>query len=184
MYIEQQLSIVIGVSGTGKSTIAQRLAAATGGTYLDADDYHPPLNVETMRNGHPLDDEMRFGWLQDVCEAISSQTNPHSILACSALKRSYRDVFRTRFVNVQFMLLNVPKKILQARLAARENHFMPPSLLDSQFATLQMPDASETDIELVDGTLSIDQIVDTVTSGNSMHVKSVQNDIDPDAPSD
>ncbi|MGJ8528600.1 gluconokinase [Maritalea sp.] len=164
---ERKLIIIIGVSGTGKSTIAQKLAGATGGVYLDADDYHSPINVQTMRNGQPLNDSMRYGWLQDVCAAVSKQANPNCVLACSALKKQYRDVFRERHENVRFVLLDVPKQVLQSRLKNRKNHYMPPSLLDSQLATLQLPDAHETDVELVDGTLLIEQIVAVLNESNA-----------------
>lgn len=150
---------VIGVSGTGKSTVASALAKALGGSFLDADDFHSAENKTSMANGVPLTDQMRKGWLEAVCTATNEQTG-YSVVACSALKKVYRDSIRAQVTHCQFVFLNVGQCVLEARMANRSDHFMPVSLLESQLQTLQVPTATETDVMSVDGTLPVPAIVE------------------------
>src|SRR5579884_1235439 len=128
--------VVMGVSGAGKTTVGRALAAALGWPFVDADDLHPAANVEKMRRGQPLDDADRAPWLAAVASTIRSMRD--GVVACSALKRAYRDLLRVRD-DVRFVYLAVDEKVLAARLAARQGHYMPPSLLPSQLATLEPP---------------------------------------------
>ncbi|WP_375399815.1 gluconokinase [uncultured Amnibacterium sp.] len=131
--------VVMGVSGCGKSTVAAALADRQGGVYLDADDFHPPSNVHKMQTGVPLTDEDRGPWLDNVALAVHqrAEAGEQVFMACSALKRVYRDRIRVAVPDVAFLLLTAPRAELERRLHQRHGHFMPPSLLDSQLQTLQ-----------------------------------------------
>ncbi|MDO6590966.1 gluconokinase [Loktanella sp. D2R18] len=132
--------MVMGVSGAGKSTIAQGLATVLGGVYLDGDDYHPQSNVDHMAAGRPLTDDMRWPWLDILGATVNASRADHvTVFACSALKRSYRDHLRAAIPDLQIAYLDAPYEVVSARMAARENHYMPTSLLDSQFAVLEVP---------------------------------------------
>jgi carbohydrate kinase (thermoresistant glucokinase family) len=144
--------VVMGVSGGGKSTLGRALAKRLGAVFVDADDLHPLANIEQMKAGQPLTDEMRWPWL-DACGA-EMRRNDKIVLACSALKRSYRDRLRACVPDLRIVYPQLTREIVEARLAAREGHFMPPSLLASQFATLEPPTADETPI-LLGGSLDL-----------------------------
>ena len=131
-----QRIVVMGVSGSGKSTIGELLAERLDVPFVDADSLHPLTNVEKMEQGIPLDDDDRWPWLQAVGEHIAAASGG-IVVACSALKRSYRDRIRSAAPDVRFAYLEGDQGLLAARMAARHNHFMPPSLLDSQLATLE-----------------------------------------------
>ena len=134
--------IIMGVSGSGKTTIGQLLASETGGTFLDGDDFHPPENVAKMSTGIPLTDADRQGWLEKLATIIH-EADTFTIIACSALKASYRDILK----GAQFAFLNGSPELLAQRLQERENHYMPPGLLQSQLDTLEVPpDALTLDI--------------------------------------
>ena len=135
------LFIVMGVSGSGKTTIAQMLARATGGEVLDADDFHTPENKAQMHAGIPLTDEQRWPWLDRLNTALraAATKNKPIYLACSALKQSYRDRLVIELPGARFIYLKSTFAFIHARLAQRKNHFMPASLLESQFATLEEP---------------------------------------------
>lgn len=135
----------MGVSGAGKSTVAAALAARLGGRFLDADDLHPSSNVEKMRAGIPLDDDDRMPWLRVVGEtlAAASATGEIPVIACSALRRRYRDVIRAAAPDAFFVLLQGTPELLAERMGARPGHFMPASLLASQLATLEPPQPDE-----------------------------------------
>jgi gluconokinase len=147
--------IVMGVAGAGKTTVGRALAAALGWPFVDADDLHPAANVDRMRRGQPLDDADRAPWLQAVASTI--RTMKDGVVACSALKRAYRDALRVRD-DVRFVYLVVDRAVLERRLAARRGHYMPPSLLPSQLATLEPPD----DAIVVDGDAPVDRLVDEI----------------------
>ncbi len=149
--------VVMGVAGSGKTTIGQLLAARLGWPFYDADDYHPPANVAKMARGIPLDDADRTGWLAALAGLIGGglARGENGVLACSALKRDYRAVLRVDERRVRFVYLRGDYDAIQARLLAREDHFMPAVLLRSQFDALEEPD----DAIIVDVALEPVQIV-------------------------
>ncbi len=147
-----KILIVMGVSGCGKSFIGDRLAQVLGGVFADADDFHPSANIAKMANGIPLNDTDRSPWLEILRDQIElhQKTDNYYVLACSALKQLYRDRLRGNDSpeTLIFVYLKGSKALIRHRMEARE-HFMPPALLDSQFATLEEPiDAIVVDIEL------------------------------------
>lgn len=131
--------VIMGVSGSGKTTIARALVERLGWTFAEGDDFHPPANVEKMRAGHPLDDEDRWPWLRSVAAWIGEQeaAGENVILTSSALKRAYRDLLREGHPSVLFVHVDVPADVLRKRLVSRTGHYMPASLLDSQLAILE-----------------------------------------------
>lgn len=143
--------VVMGVCGTGKTTVGERLAQALGCPFLEGDSFHPASNVEKMRRGAPLDDADRWPWLQSLGRAIGEHVgrSEQVVTACSALKRVYRDRLReAASADITFILLDGDPKMLSERLEARQDHYMPPSLLDSQLAILERPGPDETAIHL------------------------------------
>jgi gluconokinase len=133
--------IVMGVSGCGKSTVGRLLAERTSALFLDADDFHPPANVAKMRAGTPLTDEDRAGWLRSLRDEIETalRAGTSLVLACSALRDVYRRALARPGEDVRFVHLVGTFESLHARLAERKDHYMPPALLRSQFATLEPP---------------------------------------------
>jgi len=155
--------IVMGVSGAGKSTIADKLAERLGWNYQDGDRFHPPSNVAKMSAGQPLTDEDRWPWLRAIADEIERvcKAGQHVVIASSALKRAYRDLLVHGQPDVRIIYLKGPQELIESRLALRKNHFMPPGLLESQFKTLEPPDASENPVTVsIDG--SVDSIVDDI----------------------
>lgn len=140
---QQPVLVVMGVSGSGKSTVAGILAGQLGWDLAEGDDLHPAANVAKMRAGHPLTDEDRWPWLATITSWITEHTMAGipGIITCSALKRIYRDVMRGP--DVVFVHLAGSKDQIGQRLASRLDHYMPPTLLDSQIATLEPPGADE-----------------------------------------
>lgn len=139
---------VIGVAGCGKSTVAQALAAKIGGAFLEGDEYHPPENVAAMAAGQALTDDMRWGWLEDLATAAATRADAGQdvLVACSGLKRSYRDVLRRIAGPCRMVFLQGDKALILARMKLRQDHYMPTSLLDSQFAALEPAQSGETDV--------------------------------------
>ncbi len=136
--------VLMGVSGSGKTTIGETLAPRLGLPFRDADEFHPPANVAKMASGIPLDDDDRWPWLDAIGAAIHAAGSSGIVVTCSALKRIYRDRIRTAAgLPVRFVHLDVSRATLEKRLASRRGHFFPPSLLDSQLATLEPPTADE-----------------------------------------
>ena len=131
----------MGVAGCGKTTVAKLFAAKTGAAFFEGDDFHPPENVTKMRSGIPLTDEDRVAWLLALRKIISDSLdqNIFSVLTCSALKAKYREQLRADDARVQFVHLTGSREIIEARLKQRSGHFMPPTLLDSQFTILEPP---------------------------------------------
>jgi gluconokinase len=141
--------ILIGVSGSGKTSIGRALSMLTGYSFLDADDYHSPENIAKMSRGEQLTDADRQPWLDSLSEVISSQIDQgkQTILACSALKKSYRSqLAQSNLPSVHFVYLKVVPELLETRLKQRKGHFMSPKLLLSQLETLEEPTASEATI--------------------------------------
>lgn len=139
---------VIGVSGCGKTTIAGGLAERLGATFLEGDSFHPPSNVEWMRSGQPLTDEMRWGWLEALGQATRAEAEAGRdvVTACSGLKKSYRDLLRKVAGPCRILFLVGAPELIRARMLKRTDHYMPATLLDSQFATLEPPGADEPDV--------------------------------------
>ncbi|MBK9080892.1 MAG: gluconokinase [Rhizobiales bacterium] len=135
----------MGVSGSGKSTIGAALAERLGWPFRDADEFHPPENVAKMSRGAPLTDEDRKPWLAAIAAWIDARRadGAHGVVTCSALKRAYRDVIVGARADVRLVFLDGPRELIGARMGARRDHFMPTSLLDSQFATLERPAPEE-----------------------------------------
>jgi carbohydrate kinase (thermoresistant glucokinase family) len=131
--------LVMGVCGSGKSTIARMLADALGAEFLEADDFHPESNREKMRQGIPLAEQDREPWLASLASKISQLSPAPFVLACSALKEVHRQILRRSCPEMRVVLLHGSRKLLENRLTQRDNHFMPASLLDSQLATLEIP---------------------------------------------
>lgn len=132
----------MGVSGCGKSTVGRLLAQELGGTFIDGDDLHPETNIAKMSAGQPLTDQDREPWLRLIAQQL--QTGPAAtVVACSALRRSYRDIIRAQAPETVFIHLDGTRDVLASRLTVRPGHFMPTSLLDSQLATLEHLDPDE-----------------------------------------
>ena len=139
------IAVVMGVSGSGKTTVAALVAAMRGWTYVEGDDLHPAANVEKMSKGIPLDDNDRWPWLERIAAAIDGwrKSGESGIVTCSALKRAYRRILIGDRPDVSLVYLRGDRALIGARMAARHEHFMPVALLDSQFATLQEPGPDE-----------------------------------------
>ena len=137
--------VLMGVSGSGKTTIGELLAARLGWPYEEGDALHPPANVAKMHAGHPLDDADRAPWLAKVADWVDARLDAGEcgVITCSALKHAYRDLIDRRGKGVEFVWLHGPRELIASRLATRQGHFMPASLLDTQFATLEEPVAGE-----------------------------------------
>ena len=156
--------LVMGIAGTGKSVIASRLSAALGGIFIEADAYHSQDNVDRMRQGIGLSDEDRWPWLAAVAQAVLDAQSRPVILACSALKRSYRDFLRARIGAFPILYLAGSPALIGERLAHRRNHFAGGSLLESQLQTLEPP-AEDEDVIHLDIRRSPDAIVADALAG-------------------
>lgn len=144
------IAVVMGVSGSGKTTVGAALACRLGWRFQEGDALHPPENVAKMRAGVPLDDADRAPWLRAVAAKIDEwrQRGEAGVIACSALKRRYRDIVIGDRPEVRLIYLTAPPALIAERLAARRGHFMPASLLESQFAALEPPDPDENALSL------------------------------------
>ena len=163
--------VVMGVSGTGKSTVAGLLAGHLGWALQEGDDLHPAANREKMARGMPLTDDDRWPWLDAVADWIHGRiaAGRPGIITCSALRRVYRDrLRRDDRDHVVFVHLSGSRDVILERLAARKGHFMPPSLLDSQFATLEPPEPDEKAVT-VDVALPADEQVAGIIEGLDLH---------------
>ncbi|PKR58156.1 gluconokinase [Thalassospira lohafexi] len=178
--MDRQISyvVVMGVSGSGKTEIARRVAKATRSQWLDADDHHPIENVEHMRSGKPLTDDMRWPWLAAVADAARAKADARAsdlcsdtvFIACSALKQSYRDFLSRELSPATFVFLDGTRDVIQTRLESRVGHFMPSALLDSQLAVLEPPGPDENCV-----TVSIDAPIDTVVATVTERLKASEN---------
>lgn len=156
--------VLTGVTGSGKSTVGEALAERLGWECLDSDSLHEDASIEKMRSGTPLNDEDREGWLARVRDWIDR--HPHSVVACSALRRAYRDTLRQAGRPVWFCHLDLPYDVLAARLERRTGHFAPASLLPSQLQTLERLEPDEPGTT-VDGDGTVEQVVDRVAEALS-----------------
>ena len=152
--------VVMGVSGCGKSTIGSALAEKLGIAFVDADSLHPPANIEKMAAGIPLTDDDRWPWLDEVGLRLLAGENAGVVIACSALRRAYRDWIRQTARGTVFIHLDGGRDVLADRMGARPGHFMPLSLLDSQIATLEPLEADEAGLVL-DIDAPVAQLVDS-----------------------
>jgi gluconokinase len=144
--------VVMGVSGSGKTTVAELLAKRLGWPYMEGDRLHPPANVEKMRQGVPLTDADRAPWLDRIGEELKrwAAEGRSGVMTCSALRRAYRDRIRSRRPDVRFVYLKGSQTLIESRVAARHHEYMPASLLKSQFATLEEPTPDEPGVVTVD----------------------------------
>jgi gluconokinase len=140
-----QVLVVMGVSGSGKSTVAALIAERLGWIFVDGDSFHTPEHVAKMHAGHALDDEDRAPWLARIATWIRHrlEAGESGVVVCSALRRAYRDILTRGSRRVRLVYLDGDKALIAGRLAARHGHFMAPRLLDSQFATLEIPGPDE-----------------------------------------
>jgi gluconokinase len=148
--------VVMGVSGSGKSTVGAAIAQRLRVPFADADDFHPPANIAKMTAGHPLDDDDRYPWLEAIGEWLAAHPDG-GVMSCSALKRQYRDQLRRHCPHVEFVHLAGSPEVIARRQASRPGHFMPASLLASQFEILEPLDADEAGI-----TIDVDQSIDAI----------------------
>jgi gluconokinase len=150
---EVRYIIVMGVSGCGKSTVAALLAGRLGWEFAEGDALHPDSNVEKMRQGIPLTDDDREPWLHEIANTLGGwrAAGKPGIVACSSLRRRYREIIAAGEGDVRFVYLRGSFSLIEQRLATRQGHYMPPSLLDSQFATLEEPAPDEPAITLDTG---------------------------------
>jgi gluconokinase len=158
--------VVMGVSGSGKSTLAQALASRWAVPYIEGDHLHSHDSINKMAAGTPLADDDRWPWLDRVGAAIlaSRSGDGGAVASCSALRLVYRDRLRRAVgPSLRFVLIDLPRAVLESRMDERPGHFMPPALLDSQLRTLEPP-LDEADVLTVDGQQSLDTIVDTVSA--------------------
>jgi gluconokinase len=160
--------VVMGVAGCGKSTVGKALAEHLQVPYGEADDFHPPANVAKMRAGEALTDADRAPWLATIAEWIGTAGEQGRVVSCSALKRAYREVLRAPDPRTFFVHLVLTPETATARVSGRSGHFMPSTLVASQFAILEPLGPDENGIG-VDATLPIDQIVEKVTSRMPTH---------------
>ncbi len=163
--------IVMGVSGSGKTTVGQGLAKELGFELIEGDDYHPPGNVQKMAAGIPLTDEDRRPWLQTLAELLADRhARGHgTVLACSALRRAYRDVLRSAVPADEtfVILLEADAATLRSRMASRTGHYMPPALLESQLATLEPLQLDERGVVLNATRPPADVVADAVSAVRS-----------------
>ena len=157
--------VIMGVSGSGKSTVAALIASRTGCALAEGDDFHPPASIARMAAGQPLDDTVRAPWLAAIASWLSQRAarGECAVVSCSALRRAYRDVLRGAGQGVRMVHLAGPRELVAQRLAGRHGHFMPPELLASQYATLEPLAPDEPGITL-DLTLPATQLTDAVLS--------------------
>ncbi|QKJ85268.1 Gluconokinase [Paramixta manurensis] len=153
--------VLMGVSGSGKSAVANDVSYQMKSAFLDGDFLHPRANILKMAEGHPLDDNDRRPWLESLNDAAFAmqRTNDVSIIVCSALKKSYRDILRKDNQNLSFIYLKGDFATIEARLKARKGHFFKTQMLVTQFETLEEPGADEPDVLVVDINHSLDEVV-------------------------
>jgi len=154
------IAVLMGVSGSGKTTIGRALAETLGAEFLEGDSFHPAANIAKMSRGEPLDDADRRPWLDRLADELARArvAGRSVVLTCSALKRSYRDRLRRGAPDLRLVYLKGRKALIRSRIEARKRHFMPPGLLDSQFASLEEPRPDESPV-VIDVTPPLDIVV-------------------------
>ncbi len=148
--------VVMGVAGCGKSAVGERIAQGLGLPLIEGDEFHPASNIEKMRQGLPLNDQDRAGWLQRLGQEFSRHPGG-AVMTCSALKRSYRDTLRAAAPRLRFVHLALSQEQALERVAARDGHFYPPSLVASQFQALEDP-AAEAGVVVIDACLPLEEV--------------------------
>jgi gluconokinase len=167
--------VVMGVSGSGKSTVGAALAQRLRVPFADADDFHPPANIAKMTAGQPLDDDDRYPWLEAIGRWLAERSDSGGgVMSCSALKRKYRDQLRRHCMSVEFLHLSGTPDVISKRQASRPGHFMPASLLASQFATLEPLEPDERGV-VIDVDQNIDSIVDNYVALSATHTTEQEN---------
>ena len=169
-----RIIIVMGVSSSGKSTVGQSIARRLHVSFLDGDGYHPEANVEKMRAGIPLTDEDRWPWLEKLATALheAAEKKNAAVGACSALRRSYREFLVEKAGEpILFVYLEGSKDVIAERMAKRQHEYMPTSLLDSQFATLELPDPAIENVQILPVTDSVEKLTMAVVKSLD-HLKS------------
>lgn len=162
------LLVTMGVSGSGKSVVGTALAQKLGVPFADGDDLHPPANIAKMAAGKALDDEDRHPWLEAVGGWLAEHDKSGGVISCSALKRKYRDQLRRHVPRVAFVHLDGDREVIERRQSSRSGHFMPATLLDSQFATLEHLAPDETGCVL-DVDQSIEALVEEYVARGAPH---------------
>lgn len=162
------IAIIMGVAGSGKTAVGGRLAERLGVPYVDGDDLHPQANIDKMSAGHPLDDDDRRPWLITIGEWLHDHRETGAVATCSALRRSYRDLLRRSCPGAPFIHLAGSRDLIVERVSGREGHFMPASLVDSQFDTLEPLEPDEPGIT-VEVTATVDEIVDRTVAWLAGH---------------
>lgn len=157
--------VVMGVSGSGKSTVGAALAQRLRVPFADGDDFHPAANIAKMTAGQPLDDQDRYPWLEAIGEWLAQHCAGGGVMSCSALKRKYRDQLRRHCARIEFVHLEGTPEVIGKRQASRPGHFMPAALLASQFDTLEPLEPDERGVG-IDVDQSIDAIVDTYVASS------------------
>ncbi len=153
--------VVMGVCGSGKTTVGMAVAEAIGARFIDGDDLHPRANVIKMREGTPLNDDDRMPWLERINDVFFSLQNRSAdgVIVCSALKKKYRDILRNGNDHVFFLHLTGSKELILERMAKRHGHYMKRDMVDSQFAALEMPGADEPDVANIDIDCPIEEVI-------------------------
>lgn len=156
--------VVMGVSGSGKTTVAKSLSEKLGWIYQEGDELHPAANVEKMRNGIPLTDDDRWPWLHSIAALVDQwrAAGQSAVLSCSALKRAYRDIIIGDRPNVVLLYLRGSKELIGGRIAGRKHEYMPATLLDSQFATLEEPGEDERPVVIPIEERPIEEVQDAI----------------------
>lgn len=168
--MQNHIFVLMGVSGSGKSVVANALARELSAAFLDGDFLHPRANINKMAAGHALNDDDRGPWLSAINDAAFAmqRTNTVSIIVCSALKKAYRDRLRAGNENLTFIYMKGHFDVIEARMKARKGHFFKPQMLVSQFETLEEPTADETDVQAI----NIDQPLDGVIADTLHFIRS------------
>jgi gluconokinase len=164
--------IVMGVSGSGKSTVGAMLAAKFSAKFIDGDDLHPRANIVKMAQGEPLNDDDRTPWLERIRDAAFSleQKNEHGVIVCSALKKQYRDQIREGNKNLHFLFLDGDFDLISNRMRTRKGHYMKETMVESQFSALERPTSCETDITTIEINQEIELVVTRAVTALSVQL--------------